>query len=121
MKLIELEPRWVSINRWDSPDGTQHFYNTPPRVGGLSFNCPVHTAKCGTCGQFLPQTHRLVVFFANPVDGQPPQYGVTHLWQRVGETFDALSLAPSIDASQYVDATTGTVCWHGHITDGEIK
>jgi hypothetical protein len=119
MKLIDLEPRWVGITRWDTPDGTQHYHDNPLRRGGISFNCPVHTATCATCGQYLPQTHRLVVFFANPVDGKPPQV-TDHLWQRQGETFEDLSLSPSIDASARIEQD-GTVCWHGHITSGEIR
>lgn len=118
MKLTDLDPRWVSISRWDSSDGTQHYYDTPPRIGGISFNCPVHTATCSTCGQYLPQTHRLAVFFSNPLDGGQPQV-TEHLWQRTGERFDALTLSPSIDVSRYI-GKDGVVCWHGFITNGEI-
>lgn len=118
MKLTDLDPRWVAIGRWDSADGTQHYYDTPPRRGGITFNCPVHTEKCVHCGQFLPQTHRLCVFFANPVDGLPPQVA-EHLWQRAGDDFETLTLSPSIDASQHV--VDGVICWHGFITNGEIR
>ncbi len=118
MRLLELNPRWVAISRWDTPDGTQHFYDTPPRRGGISFDCPIHTKYCECCKQPLPQSHRLVVFFSNPVDGLPPQV-TEHLWTRSGEEFDNLTLAPSIDASKY--EINGTTCWHGYITDGAVN
>jgi hypothetical protein len=118
MRLTDLEPRWVAINRWDDSNGTQHYYDQPPRRGGISFNCPLHSEKCTCCGQFLPKTHRLVVYFANPVDGLPPQV-TDHLWQRDGDDFETLSLLPSIDASKHV--VDGVVCWHGSITKGEIR
>lgn len=121
MKLIDLNPKWVAISRWDDINGTQHFYDTPSRVGGISFNCPIHTKKCEHCNQNLPQSHRLVVWFSNPIDGLPPQYGINYLWNREGSTFEDLSLNPSIDASRYIDKETNTVCWHGFISNGEIK
>jgi hypothetical protein len=36
------------------------------------------------------------------------------LWQRTGETFDDLSLFPSIDAS-------AAGCWHGFVVNGGIQ
>lgn len=120
MKLLDLEPRWVAISRWDDSTGTQHYLDTPPRRGGISFDCPIHTKKCSCCGQNVKGSHRLVVFFKNPVDGLPPQV-TNYLWSRVGDDFETLSLSPSIDASQHVDKETNTVCWHGHISNGEIQ
>ena len=118
MKLTELNPRWVSINRWDSPDGTQHYApgDTPKRIGGISFDCPTHTKHCPTCGNLTPQSHRLVVWFNNPTDGLPPEHSAEHRWTRSGDTFETLSLTPSINA-QMADPT----CWHGFITNGEIQ
>lgn len=98
MRLVDLEPRWLG--------GT---YSGPSRFGcGITFECPVH------------RTHRLGVKFANPLDGGDPlpdEVGA-HRWQRTGETFETLTLSPSIDAS----ATTqyGGPCWHGFITNGEV-
>ena len=119
MRLTELEPHWVSICRWDDSNGTQHYYDNPPRIGGISFNCPIHTKKCNCCNQFLPSTHRLVVWFKNPIDGLPPQF-TKYLWDRKGENFENLTLFPSINASNFVDKETGVVCWHGFITNGEV-
>ncbi len=36
------------------------------------------------------------------------------LWQRTGETFETLTLSPSVDASR-------AGCWHGFITNGEVR
>jgi len=36
-----------------------------------------------------------------------------YLWQRTGETFEDMTLSPSIDASN-------SGHWHGHITNGEV-
>jgi hypothetical protein len=38
----------------------------------------------------------------------PPGYA----WQRAGETFETLTLSPSVDAS-------AAGCWHGFVTNGE--
>lgn len=55
----------------------------------------------------------LCVWFANPIGGKPPA-GPEHLpaprWQRTGETIEALTLTPS------VNAVGG---WHGWVRDGE--
>lgn len=118
MKLTELNPRWVLISRWDTPDGVQHYTNgdsSQRHGGGISFDCPVHTAICPACGQHTPASHRLVVWFANPIDGLPPQAAVEYLWQRTGETFLALTLAPSINAQGWHPG-----CWHGHIQNGDV-
>jgi len=74
----------------------------PRREGvALDFDCP---CMCGS---------RVCVSFANPLDGGEPVSG--HNWQRTGETFDALSLMPSILV------TTPRGCgWHGYVTNGAI-
>lgn len=96
MRLSELEPKWCS-----DADGRHGM--------GLSFLCPVH------------RTHRLVVGFTVPVDGGTPMNGYQFLWDRKGDTFDTLTLGPSVDASgaRHYD-NIKTPCWHGFITNGEI-
>jgi hypothetical protein len=87
---------------------------------GVTFLCP-------HCRQ-----RRLGIQFANPVGGQatPPMtqkekrlhihelrtfdIGMSTVWQRTGETFDDLTLSPSVDAS-------ASGHWHGHVTNGEVK
>lgn len=97
MKLTDLNPRWGYWASWEGPIE-------------VSFDCPVH----GT-------THRVHVPFANPMNGAKP---VTrnHLWQRTGETFETLTLTPSIDYTKYDNGTVrDPSCWHGFITNGEIR
>jgi Family of unknown function (DUF6527) len=100
-----------------------HWWGESGRVLGLSFLCP----HCRTC--------RLGIAFANPVDGGLPSPIVadvmpaslkdhlhTHrtfdvppgyLWQRTGDTFEQLTLSPSIDASKAGH-------WHGVVTNSEV-
>lgn len=107
MKLLDLNPR---------------FFAEAGRHGqGLSFDCP----HCGLT--------RLGVAFANPIDGGSPLdvksvnvklrhvheerlYDVPpgFLWKREGDTFETMSLSPSVDAS-------ASGHWHGFLKNGEIR
>lgn len=99
MKLIDLNPRWASDAEIVIGGVARRFEN---RHGmAVSFECP--------CCRKI----RLAVWFANPIDGLPPTDDASHLWNRAGETFETLTLTPSIDASD--DGH-----WHGFITAGEI-
>lgn len=84
--LTNLNPKWNGLLRPDSGEG-------------LSFDCPV-------CGP----KHRLQVFFSNPLDGQSTASWQRQTWKRIGESFDALTIEPSI---QYL-------CFHGWIEDGQV-
>lgn len=100
MKLIELDPRWACDADIVIGGTVKHFKN---RHGmALSFECP----HC--------RVIRLAVWFSNPIDKLPPTDDMKTLWTRVGESFETLTLTPSIDAS-----SDGH--WHGFITDGEIR
>ena len=103
MRLAELEPRWVTGIRGKFPEAEGKRGHI-----GLTFLCP----HC--------RTQRLGILFDPPIDDDvlwlfaswSPFLG--DRWQREGETFDSISLTPSIDASE-------SGHWHGFITDGEIK
>lgn len=75
---------------------------------GLTLRCPCKP----DCQQ------RLAIWFANPVDGgsaaplNPDGVG-NYRWQRVGDTFETLSLHPSVDFSKVGH-------WHGHISNGNV-
>ncbi len=98
MKLIDLDPRWVSAGGEGISDGKGN--PVPRREGvGVSFNCP--------CGCNLP----CFIPFANPLDGGPAWEGTA--WTRTGETFETLTLRPSI-------LRVGGCAWHGFITNGEV-
>lgn len=104
LRLTELDPRWCS----EQPSVT----GAPQRRGmGLSFLCPVH------------RDHRLAVAFANPIDGGRVMSGHRYLWQRQGETFETLTLGPSVDASgnSFGFDNIKTPCWHGFIRNGNIE
>lgn len=86
MRLTELEPRWATTSKGGGR-------------AGVTFLCP----HC--------KEQRLAVFFSNPLDGAPPHDGRT--WQRSGESFEDMTLSPSVDAS-------ASGHWHGFITSGNI-
>lgn len=114
MKLIELEPRWVAD--FGAPADAKQ---------GIGFLCP----HC--------RLTRLAVFFDVPVCGHPPaavvrpgdtlqahidqaeqghlmDYHIGRiLWHREGDSFETLTLTPSVDASHFGH-------WHGFITNGDV-
>jgi len=97
MRLTELDPHWTC--------------DTLGRHGqGISFECPIH------------REHRLAVPFANPVDGGEKMSSKNGFWWvRAGETFDTMTLHPSVDASGAIyPPMIQTPCWHGNITAGEV-
>jgi hypothetical protein len=95
MRLIDLNPRWTGSSEIKE---------------GLTFDCP----HC--------RTQRLGLLFKNPID--PNGWlakGVTrhhdkNEWDRVGETFETLTLTPSINTTNFGFDSH----WHGFIKDGEI-
>ena len=101
MKLIDLNPKWYGSG---GKGHTDKDGNTLPRREGLgiTFNCP-----CGCSDQ-------LAVSFTNPLDGQPPRDG--HTWQRTGDTFETLTLSPSLLRSK----DKGGCGWHGWVRNGQI-
>lgn len=69
----------------------------------LSFDCP----KC---------KERLAVPVRPTPDGSAPD---PRAWDRTGDTFETLTISPSIDSHHVLD--DGTKCnWHGFIRNGEI-
>jgi Family of unknown function (DUF6527) len=107
MKLTDLEPRWFDV----------------PGVGGaidgVTFLCP----NC--------RHTRLAAQFANPMGTEPKPLMTDeeklrhvhdlrtfdvppgYLWTRSGETFEVLTLTPSINAE-------ASGHWHGFVTNGGI-
>ncbi len=99
-KLTDCSPHWIS------------------RGAGIGFDPP------GATGH-------VAVFFANPLPGATdtgptePPYNLR--WTRTGDTFDTLTLTPSIDAFEAeLDGEgrpTGrrsSTIWHGFVTNGEV-
>jgi hypothetical protein len=101
MRLLDLNPRWTGAGGEGirQADGSP----VPERAGtGMIFECP-----CGSCGQ------PLYIPFKNPLDGGMPLEPGRVMWGRIGENFDTLTLAPSIQR-------VGGCGWHGWIRNGEI-
>lgn len=102
MKLTDLNPRWIGaggegISRADGSPA-------PKREGvGIMFDCP-----CGTPEEVV------YVDIDPPMDGGEPLREPRHMWKRQGDTFETLTLTPSI---LKLDGCK----WHGFVTNGEIR
>lgn len=100
MRLTELEPEFYGAggDGITRADGSP----VPKRSGiGMTFKCP--------CGCAI----ECAVPFANPVDGGPAD---GRGWERTGDTFDVMTLSPSILRSK----EKGGCGWHGWIRNGEV-
>jgi len=98
MKLSDLEPRYYVSGNGGHPIG-------------ITFDCP----HCRESGQRLAIALHMDGTNFDPDPDNPQQFpaGET-VWSIIGgDSFDNLSLSPSVDASQARH-------WHGHITNGEI-
>lgn len=98
MKLVDLDPRWIS----SGGEGITRNGQPVPRRDGVGIGCD---CPCGTEGCWL------AVYFTNPLDGGPTLEGVAVSWQRTGDTFETLTLRPSLQRRGGCD-------WHGFLTDG---
>lgn len=107
-----------------SADGKSH-HELPSIEGaqGVFFWCP--------CGYGKPEfpidggrPHGVEVLFANPRNAPPPppdagphsksDPSVHPRWTMSGSSLDDLTCAPSVDVGN-------PSCWHGYITNGEVK
>ena len=109
MRLTELNPSWGIDADIVIGGVSKHFDN---RHGmAICFDCPHCVQRERETGD--KRVIRLGVWFLNPIDELPPTDDATTLWERWGETFEVLTLLPSVDASKFGH-------WHGHIQQGEI-
>lgn len=103
MRLADLNPRWGK----DFSDGP---------ITRINFDCP----QCR-----VEDKHQMlsVPFSPTMPDGVLQKLGVPwphphvnggKVWNRTGDTFETLTLTPSVDCS-----SSGH--WHGFITNGEVK
>ncbi len=83
VRLIDLDPRW---------------YGVDDRATGVSLACP--------CADRPDCPGRLAVGFKNPLDGGEPTTASDLRWTRTGDTFETLTLTPSIDVPDH---------WHGYM------
>jgi hypothetical protein len=113
MRLTELEPRWIGLSGTVNPSGEEWHEGDGTVTFGISFLCP------------KTRDHRIAVQFEPHLGDVAHTHwpaGLVrigqHIWTRGGDTFDTLTLSPSIDASQYTECGGG--CWHGFIRNGEV-
>ena len=102
MRLVDLNPAFVAHGGNGVTDLDDEPIPFRPGVG-LMFDCP--------CGN--PDCPSIYVDFQNPIDGGPPAARGVPTWQRKGETFETLTLKPSIRKLSHCR-------WHGWVTDGEV-
>lgn len=107
MKLTDLNPSWVA----SGGDGITYASSGKPvpyvPYAGVQCDCP--------CGN-TDKNHRLYIPFANPFGNEVANRMHVHGWEREGETFESLTLRPSILRSR----SHGGCGWHGYITDGNV-
>ena len=119
MRLADLNPRWFS-------------QGADRRGQGLTFDCPhcvaaraEHPTRLGVA--FVPTLDGGAPIGLNPKQLWPALWPESESdgpktttvppgihWQRAGDTFDTLTLSPSVDAS-------ASGHWHGFIVNGEIR
>ena len=104
MKLSELNPRWSGL--------------PGPIYDGVTFDCP----HCRIAGLSGDSCQRIGVTFTPPIDPDgwwsrisQPTYAGRLLWHREGDTFETLTLTPSVNTR--IDAKGH---WHGFIKNGEV-
>jgi hypothetical protein len=113
MKLTDLEPRWFTFMAHPA-DGVDI-------RSGISFLCPhCMTQRLGVRFEPVIDKAGLMEKFhlLLPIDDKPT-------WHRDGDTFETLTLTPSIDASGFRVNMPEMIAfvghWHGYITKGEVK
>lgn len=111
MKLTDLNPRFVGAGG----EGVYNADGTPAeeREGvGISFDCP-----CGC-------SDRVFITIDPPMDGKGIWSKNRYSWKRTGDSFENLTLTPSIKRMEIKDKDGKIIhksCkWHGFITNGEI-
>lgn len=101
MKLTALDPHWVAIG------------DSRKFIIGITFTSPTTGKRLGCVFANPIDPEGWIAQIGNPMDN-PGFMPESKRWQRNGETFDTLTLSPSLDFSKHGD-------WHGHITNGEAN
>lgn len=115
LRLTTLEPKFI---RYETREQGEYKVTVPlPEAQGLFLLCPV----CFTKNNGPVGTHGIDVTFrdrgAADHQGSHNRAGVPSRWAVSGDSFENLTLQPSIDISE----PDGSGCgWHGHITNGEV-
>lgn len=102
-RLVDLDPVWVGAGGEGISDKDGN--PVPERNGiGITYDCPCG----GVCGE------RPFAAFENPLDGGPKLEGMPAYWIREGDTFETLTLRPSLLRRAACE-------WHGYLTAGVFK
>lgn len=120
MRLTDLNPRWFAE---EGRHGQGVTFDCPHCVGATEGKARLAVAFSPTLDGGAPiilggkpdKFERLMLALCEngedwPTDKVPP--GI--VWQRSGDTFETLTLAPSVDAG-------ASGHWHGHVHAGEIR
>lgn len=120
MRLTELKPRWVGAGGEGvfQKNAAGEYEPAPERHGvGVSFLCPCPTCTAKRTGNDDQDFYlRVFVGFRNPLDGgaaHDPRPGAQ--WERSGDTFESLTLMPSILCTPPYGCG-----WHGWVRNGEV-
>lgn len=95
MKLVDLNPRYISLNNYNE-------------ILGITFDCP--------CCLNTEKATRLAIYFVKDIIGNHGEaIHVNNIaWEVINlNDFNNISVSPSVDASNEKH-------WHGFITKGEI-
>ena len=104
MRLTDLQPRLLHSGG-DGVARVDTGQPVPRREGvGMTLLCP-----CG-CGM------RFALLFENPLDGGPGLEDGGARWRRTGDTFETMTLNPSVLRSEPRGCG-----WHGWVIDGEVR
>ncbi len=104
VRLVDADPGFYD---W-APDRelNPQYAGKPDRRGvGIIPECPIH------------EDCHVGVAFSNALDGGGPLEAGRPLWQRTGESFETLTLSPSIR----VLGGAGRCEWHGFIKNGAFE
>lgn len=112
MRLADLEPRWMTSHWQDDLS-----FPNPAKIS-LTFLCPhCRTQRLGILFKpFIDPLNtvgQMLWAFPGAPDPNTGEARPALFWNREGETFETLTLTPSIDVSQHGH-------WHGFITAGEV-
>lgn len=109
MKLIELEPRWLSAP--DSNGARIGKVQTFQEAQGIRFWCP-RCAAAKADNIYPLGAHQVIIWFA---DRNVPScyFPKPYRWSVAGNSFENLTLAPSVHL-------TPGCGWHGWIRNGEV-
>jgi hypothetical protein len=114
-KLIDLEPTFLGnyhVGTGPADPTSYHQLQSVDGAQGVMFTCP----KCGD--------HQVLCWFTNPRNAPmvpPDAHPLPGRWSFSGDTFDVLTISPSIDLSR-IDAKNpahpSRCYWHGFVENG---